>query len=307
MGTPELTNGETSHTPDDLFKVPALKRSSVHEPSRTQDGEGIGGARQQHAFVKTSFSKGKTRRKRVVHLTTNLTLFNAAVICRVCQNPVKHRAVLCQECSLIAHSRCAADAPATCDIRAQLLLYAQYTQHPIDGASHPPLTIPVVENTPTTPSVHQESPLSSSPGGGFRIFSRKKSKQNYADTPDTSNPVTPTPAAQQADEESRKRLFFGRGRSSEERSRSRASLVSSSTPNSNSLRSTADQLESVINAHSRPTAAPKTNKRVSLPNPSDAQRAASRAAMPSSYSDVNSPEGRNSQTLSPDDPSFAKR
>jgi len=112
----------------------------------------------------------------------------------------------------------------------------------------------------------------------------------------------------QVDEEGRKRHFFGRGRSSEERSRSRASLVSSSTPNSNSLRSTADQLESVTNASSRPTAAPKTNKRVSLPNnPSDARRAASPAVMPSSYSDVNPPEGRDAHTPSPDDPSFAKR
>jgi hypothetical protein len=34
--------------------------------------------------------------------------------------------VLCDQCSLIAHSKCAPNAPPTCNLRAQLLLYAQY-------------------------------------------------------------------------------------------------------------------------------------------------------------------------------------
>jgi len=51
-----------------------------------------------------------------------------AVICRVCNLPVKRSAVLCDQCSLIAHSKCAHNAPPVCNLRAQLLLYAQYAE-----------------------------------------------------------------------------------------------------------------------------------------------------------------------------------
>ena len=50
------------------------------------------------------------------------------MICRVCLENVKKSAVLCETCSLIAHSKCAVNAPPTCDLRAQLLLYAQYAE-----------------------------------------------------------------------------------------------------------------------------------------------------------------------------------
>ena len=53
---------------------------------------------------------------------------HSAVICRVCNLPVKRSAVLCDQCSLIAHSKCAHNAPPTCNLRAQLLLYAQYAE-----------------------------------------------------------------------------------------------------------------------------------------------------------------------------------
>lgn len=43
--------------------------------------------------------------------------------------PVKRSAVLCDQCSLIAHSKCAHNAPPTCNLRAQLLLYAQYAEN----------------------------------------------------------------------------------------------------------------------------------------------------------------------------------
>jgi len=37
--------------------------------------------------------------------------------------------VLCDQCSLIAHSKCAHNAPPTCNLRAQLLLYARYAEN----------------------------------------------------------------------------------------------------------------------------------------------------------------------------------
>ncbi|KAI0306148.1 hypothetical protein B0F90DRAFT_1814941 [Multifurca ochricompacta] len=58
-------------------------------------------AMREHTFVKTTFSK--------------------PVSCRVCVEPVKKGAVLCSHCSLIAHSKCAARAPPTCDLRSKLL------------------------------------------------------------------------------------------------------------------------------------------------------------------------------------------
>ena len=50
------------------------------------------------------------------------------MVCRVCSLNVKKSAVLCSQCSLISHAKCAINAPPTCDLRAQLLLYAQYAE-----------------------------------------------------------------------------------------------------------------------------------------------------------------------------------
>ncbi|KAK6992189.1 cell division control protein [Favolaschia claudopus] len=73
----------------------------------------------EHSFVKTTFSK--------------------PMVCRVCLLNVKKSAVLCEQCSLIAHSKCAINAPPTCDLRAQLLLYAQYAEkgNPMSAYSNP--------------------------------------------------------------------------------------------------------------------------------------------------------------------------
>ncbi|KAF7982548.1 hypothetical protein HWV62_27520 [Athelia sp. TMB] len=56
-----------------------------------------------HSFVKTTFGK-------------------------LCLLVIKKSAVLCESCSLIAHSKCAASAPMTCDLRSQLLEYAHFAQ-----------------------------------------------------------------------------------------------------------------------------------------------------------------------------------
>ncbi|KAF8159453.1 hypothetical protein B0H34DRAFT_673825 [Crassisporium funariophilum] len=73
----------------------------------------------EHSFVKTTFSK--------------------PMVCRVCLLNVKKSAVLCSQCSLISHTKCAIDAPPTCDLRAQLLLYAQYAEkgNPASAYSNP--------------------------------------------------------------------------------------------------------------------------------------------------------------------------
>ncbi|EPQ29994.1 uncharacterized protein PFL1_02667 [Pseudozyma flocculosa PF-1] len=60
-----------------------------------------------HAFVKSTFSK--------------------AVRCKICSEPVKKHAVLCEECGLVCHARCAGQAPSPCNLRAQLLMFQART------------------------------------------------------------------------------------------------------------------------------------------------------------------------------------
>lgn len=50
------------------------------------------------------------------------------MICRVCLGSVKKNGVICDRCSLIAHAKCAQDAAPSCDLRSQLLLYAQFAE-----------------------------------------------------------------------------------------------------------------------------------------------------------------------------------
>jgi hypothetical protein len=103
---------------------------------------------------------------------------NLAVLCRVCLQSVKRSAVLCEECGLIAHARCAADAPASCDIRAQLLLYSQYSQAsfistPTESNSPAASTpIPIPGSPPVTPRKRRQSEatFSSSPKLSERLL-----------------------------------------------------------------------------------------------------------------------------------------
>ncbi|KXN87406.1 Cytokinesis protein sepH [Leucoagaricus sp. SymC.cos] len=87
-----------------------------------------------HSFVKTTFSK--------------------PVVCRVCLENVKKAAVLCAKCSLISHSKCAPNAPPTCDLRSQLLLYAQYAEqgNPNSLYSNPLLEHPEIPRAPAAMS-----------------------------------------------------------------------------------------------------------------------------------------------------------
>ncbi|KAJ7577053.1 STE/STE11/cdc15 protein kinase [Mycena floridula] len=86
----------------------------------------------EHSFVKTTFSK--------------------PMVCRVCLLNVKKSAVLCAQCSLIAHSKCASSAPPTCDLRAQLLLYAQYAQQGNPGSAYSnPMDLLDDNNHPKSP------------------------------------------------------------------------------------------------------------------------------------------------------------
>lgn len=121
-----------------------------------------------------------------------------AVTCAVCRSSVKKSAVLCQQCSLIAHKECRSIAPRTCDLRAQLLLYAQYAEEngsPTSVFANPLEFLGAPPGTPTTPvsdagmssrtsvDVPTSPPLSSSPSAhppsAFKVFNAFKRSRSF--------------------------------------------------------------------------------------------------------------------------------
>jgi hypothetical protein len=145
---------------------------------------------------------------------------SSAVICRVCNLPVKRSAVLCDQCSLIAHSKCAHNAPPTCNLRAQLLLYAQYAEKsstPLELLG--PMTLSQSSegvSTPRTsfdfgqPSTQSSSPPPIHPPTAFKVITafkrsrsslspepaaRSTSSVNYVHTPRERRPslLSPNP------------------------------------------------------------------------------------------------------------------
>ncbi|KAH9479372.1 Cytokinesis protein sepH [Psilocybe cubensis] len=195
----------------------------------------------EHTFVKTTFSK--------------------PMVCRVCLANVKKSAVLCSQCSLISHAKCAINAPPTCDLRAQLLLYAQYAEkgNPASAYSNPAegldvgqnvamSDVPFVEhNTPRTSVDSPQPPLLASsnavdhPPTAFKFMAAfKRSRSNLSPEPAaasaSSSPV-PTPPSKDSDDAPAKRRVLQR------RSDRPQSMTSNSTTLS-SMRSAATAAES---------------------------------------------------------------
>lgn len=147
-----------------------------------------------HSFIKTTFGK--------------------PMVCRVCMGSVKWSAVICDKCNLITHSKCAPEAPPTCDLRSQLLLYAQYAEQgtsagiSLDGLNglHPPrlsATIPseVSFVTPSprpsldvTPSSQSPSPT---PPNAYKFMNPFKRSRSSLATENRHPPsASPSPVPQ---------------------------------------------------------------------------------------------------------------
>ncbi|KAG9018377.1 hypothetical protein FRB93_000080 [Tulasnella sp. JGI-2019a] len=171
-----------------------------------------------HSFVKTTFSK---------HVT-----------CRVCQLQVKKSAVLCDECSLICHATCAKDATPHCDVRAQLLLYSQYSSHTNGGSNGSPSTsIPGQLSSPGVPippsPASNDPPLSASPSYANKIFAWKRNSKSAAS--EVGSGSVGSPLAGSPDEQRRSGGGF-LFRRSEDRSRTRRDSIQDSQ-HSSSMRS----------------------------------------------------------------------
>ncbi|EIN05999.1 hypothetical protein PUNSTDRAFT_136796 [Punctularia strigosozonata HHB-11173 SS5] len=106
------TSGQDASQLDETTPRPLGRRVSTGPTTPLEDSI----SPREHTFVKTTFSK--------------------AMKCRVCLEAVKRSAVLCEQCSLIAHAKCAPHAPPTCDLRSQLLMYAQYAENGDPGSAY---------------------------------------------------------------------------------------------------------------------------------------------------------------------------
>ncbi|PFH51771.1 hypothetical protein AMATHDRAFT_58237 [Amanita thiersii Skay4041] len=234
MDMPEPSPKEDVEHPESTVQSPpAEQRFSTKSVRPPGDSEFVP---REHSFVKTTFSK--------------------PMRCRVCLTDVKKSAVICSQCSLISHSKCAPHAPPTCDLRAQLLLYAQYAEktnpasvyhNPADALNgRPPVAmsdIPYVLHSPRTSlDTHPQSvppPPTSHPPTAFKLMSAfKRSRSNLvADSTPSSPPVT-SQTSSGDDKVIRRKTAFSRNK---ER---RYSNTSNSTGVS-SLRSAATAAESI--------------------------------------------------------------
>jgi hypothetical protein len=153
----------------------------------------------------------------------------SAMLCRVCLLHVKKSAVLCAQCSLISHAKCAVNAPPTCDLRAQLLLYAQYAEkgnpgsiysNPIDLVhdhhfpKSPVSDVSYVAHTPRTsvdlPPQPPQSPLpppSSPPPTAFKFMHALKKPRSGVTSSELGSSTTSLAPTQTSQESTKPRVL----------------------------------------------------------------------------------------------------
>jgi hypothetical protein len=169
-----LSSGEIPGSPSEA--VPRSPTTNVSPTARASDYSAMADSEisvRDHQFVKTTFSK---RKSLFILFFLLLLILPPAMICRVCLGNVKKSAVLCAQCSLIAHSKCTQDAPPTCDFRAQMLHFAKYAEfgsptysNPADGLPKPhpaPASdVPYISHSPRTSIDGSAPPASPLPSG----------------------------------------------------------------------------------------------------------------------------------------------
>ncbi|KAG2157725.1 uncharacterized protein EDB93DRAFT_1078401 [Suillus bovinus] len=142
-----------------------------------------------HSFIKTTFGK--------------------PMVCSVCMGSIKRSAVICDKCNLITHSKCAPEAPPTCDLRFQLLLYAQHAEQgnpagiPLDGSNglHPPRPSTIIpsEVSFVTPSPRPSLDVTPSPTSSnvHKLINPFKRSRSFLATENKPSPLaSPSPISQ---------------------------------------------------------------------------------------------------------------
>jgi hypothetical protein len=185
-----------------------------------------------------------------------------AMVCRVCMGGVKRSAVICDKCNLITHSKCAHEAPPTCDLRSQLLLYAEQGSPAgvsLDGLNglHPPRSSTTVpsEISFVTPSPRQSLDVtSSSPGRSpspiaptaykfMNAFKRSRSSLSTENRPPNSASPSPNPPPPTHEEVTPKRKLSRPQPNMSSRERLHSLSSNGTAPNAASMR-TADSQSS---------------------------------------------------------------
>lgn len=102
-------------------------------------------------------------------LSNSLTPWISAVDCKLCHEPTKKHAVLCQDCGLIAHSRCSEWAPVPCEyvvhtevVQFPLTQNAQSSLPTCQLLQHLPTALPT-PRAPLPPSIRLDSPSAAPP------------------------------------------------------------------------------------------------------------------------------------------------
>src|ERR1700722_1512594 len=169
------------------------------------------------------------------------------MICKVCLLGVKKSAVLCEQCSLIAHSKCSSNAPPTCDLRAQLLLYAQYPQkgnpgsvysNPLDILHNVVAASPTSEGSFATGTPRTSVDNATPPTASKFMDAFRRSKSPTSPVPGQSSSA-PTPSSMP---EKRKPSVLKR---KETKVRPQSLASDSTTANTSSMRSATTAAESL--------------------------------------------------------------
>ena len=160
------------------------------DPTSSKSPESESSISREHSFVRTAF--GKRKQFYLLRLYVLLIPLFSAVLCRVCLQAVKRSAVVCEECALIAHSRCAPNAPPTCGLRTQLLQYANYSPQPdspsaLDILQHfTPSSSPVPDSALSSEPIPAREPEVSRAPTSFKVFGAfRRSRSSLSPEPTT--------------------------------------------------------------------------------------------------------------------------
>jgi len=195
------------------------------------------------------------------------------MVCRVCLLGVKKNAVICEQCSLISHSKCSVNAPPTCDLRAQLLSYAQYAEKGNPGSAYSNPSDILNNMIPTSPAsdvsyvAHTRTSIDNPPPTAFKFIAAFR-RSNYNPSPEPSHPAStslPTPSAMPREGERRPGLLRRRDRPQ--------SIASNNTSlNTSSTRSAATAAESFSSPVSTETGTRRSGSRFSAAGDSEGFR-----------------------------------
>ena len=152
--------------------------------------------------------------------------------------------MLCDQCSLIAHSKCAHNAPPTCNLRAQLLLYAQYAEvgsSPLDLLG--PMTLSPSTDGVSTPRTSFDfgqqptpSPVTPHPPTAFKLLtSFTRSRPSLSPEPATRS--TPSVNSIPNPRERRTSLLPSNPLRRKDKEAARSLSSNSTSPGPSSLRS----------------------------------------------------------------------